>query len=367
MKVIELRLRSFRNYEHQSVALSPNINYVVGNNGEGKTNLLEAMFVLATTRSHRQASEKDMVRLGCDHFNVWAKVVGRKVNSTVEIGYSISHKKKVARVSGVPVTRLQDVLGLLNVVLFSPDDLDLVKGSPAMRRRFLDILLCQVDKVYFGLLQHFTRVLAQRNEALKAIQRGSLKIGDLSPWDDQFSQLSARITERRVRSVECLSRTFKSITRQINQGKESLNFSYESSLARHVTDISPDKVREYLEKRLQEDVRKGTSGFGPHRDDLKFSINGLPAVDYASQGQQRTAVLGLKLAELSYMHEVTGDYPVLLLDDVLSELDQNRRHTLLEVLSDEVQALITGTDENDLSLIEAKAPQIIRVERGKVI
>jgi len=367
MKVCELRLTSFRNYTKERICFSPNLNYLVGNNGEGKTNLLEALFLLATTRSHRQAGEKDMVTIGEDYFLVSAQIETLSTNRAIDIGYYLSLKKKVARVSGLPVTRLHDIVGLFNVVLFSPEDLALVKGSPRDRRRFLDVLLCQVDKVYFRLLQQYAQVLKQRNEALKSIARGSFKAQDIRPWDEQFASIALRITARRAQAVDRLAENFRFLTGEINRGQETLRLAYRGSLCATTAKPDTESVRLELERRLSEDVRRGVSSLGPHRDDLSFLINGLPAEDYASQGQQRTAVLGLKLAELKYMQEVTGDYPVLLLDDVLSELDPKRRQMIVHVLMSDVQALVTGTDENDLVLTGGRPVQVMRIERGKVV
>ncbi len=367
MRVEELRLTSFRNYTKETVSFSPGLNYVVGKNGEGKTNLLEALFVLATTKSHRQALERDMVKIGEDHFRVFARIITLGVDRNLDLGYYVAPRKKIAGVSGCPVTKLQDFIGLLNVVMFSPEDLALVKGAPSDRRRFLDILLCQVDKVYLRLLQQYTMVLRQRNEALKLIAKGAMKLFDLKPWDHQFAALAQRITLRRMQATERLSASFLNVTREINGGKEALCIAYSSSLSAAGPNLDVDGVARELERRQREDLKRGTSSLGPHRDDLRFLINGLPAATYASQGQQRTAVLGLKLAELKYMQEVTGDYPLLLLDDVLSELDSSRRQMIVQVLMSEVQAVITGTDEGDLSLQGVKPAQVIRVERGKVV
>ncbi len=345
---------------------------MVGKNGEGKTNLLEAIFFLATTKSHRQALEKDMAKIGENHFRVSARIISIGVDRNLDLRYDAVLRKKFAGVSGFPVTKLQDFIGLLNVVMFSPEDLSLVKGSPSGRRRFLDVLLCQVDRVYLRLLQQYTLVLRQRNEALRLIARGSLKLSDLKPWDQQFAFLAHRITMRRLQATERLSASFSTLTDEINRGKETLSVAYTSSLGAtngslSINSLDVDSVVNELERRQRDCLRRGNSSIGPHRDDLRFLINGLPAEAYASQGQQRTAVLGLKLAELKYMQEVTGDCPVLLLDDVLSELDKSRRQMLVQALKSDVQAIITGTDERDLSLQGVEPSQVMRVERGKVV
>ncbi|KAF0194415.1 MAG: DNA replication and repair protein RecF [Bacillota bacterium] len=365
MWVEELTLKDYRNYKNQRVSFSRSLNFVVGANGEGKTNMLEALYLLATTKSHRMVSEKELVRTNSDFFYLSCRLHDARVNTTVELGYSLSQKRKAAKISSVPVTRISELIGVLNVVLFAPEDLDLVKGSPSGRRRFLDVLLSQVDKVYFGLLQQYSRVLAQRNECLKAIQLGRLKTLDLEPWTEQFIDLALKISGRRHRAVSVLREEFARLATQINQGKESLLVEYIPSL---VLEGTNQATHEQLSRLLTQEIKRGITLCGPHRDDLRFSINSLPATDYASQGQQRTAALALKLAELAYMRYIRGEYPVLLLDDVLSELDANRRAALIEVLSRDVQAIITGTELVDLSPIHVKGNyQVIRIEQGKVM
>lgn len=365
MWVEELTLKDYRNYRNQRVSFSRSLNYIVGANGEGKTNMLEALYLLATTKSHRMVSEKDLVRTSSDFFYLSCRLHDARVNTTVELGYSLSQKRKAAKISGVPVTRISDLIGVLNVVLFAPEDLDLVKGPPNGRRRFLDVLLSQVDKVYFGLLQNYTRVLAQRNECLKSIQLGRLKMNDLEPWTEQFIELALKISKRRAQAVMLLKEDFVRLAMQINQCKESLLVDYSPSLALEDTNQA---AYQQVRRLLPQEVKRGVTLCGPHRDDLKFTINGLPATDYASQGQQRTAALALKLAELVYMRSIKGEYPVLLLDDVLSELDANRRSALVEVLSRDVQAIITGTDLDDLSTIQGQGEyQVIRIEQGRVM
>lgn len=365
MWVEELTLKDYRNYRNQRVTFSRSLNYVVGANGEGKTNMLEALYLLATTKSHRMVSEKDLVRTKSDFFYLSCRLHDVRLGTTVELGYSLSQKRKAAKISGVPVTRISDLIGVLNVVLFAPEDLELVKGPPSGRRRFLDVLLSQVDKVYFSLLQQYARVLAQRNECLKAIQTGRLKTSDLEPWTVQFIDLALKISRRRYRAVAFLKDEFARLATQINQSKESLSIDYIPSLALESTDQA---AHDQLRRLLTQEIKRGTTLCGPHRDDLKFTINSLPAADYASQGQQRTAVLALKLSELAYMRSIRGEFPVLLLDDVLSELDASRRAALVEVLSQDVQSIITGTDLNDLSTIHLKGDyQVIGIEQGKVM
>lgn len=369
MWVESVRLRNFRNYFAEDVSFSPHINLIVGSNGEGKSNLLESLFLLATTKSYRQAHEKDMVFIDRDNFYVSGEAVLQgNIKHTLEISYSQKQNKKQAKVSGVPVVRLADFIGILNVVCFSPDDLNIIKGAPGLRRRFLDILLSQIDRVYLSVLQQYGRVLRQRNECLKAVQRGRMRPTEIWPWTEQLATLACQVTERRFKAVNELTTSYAAISKGINQGKENLSLKYMSSLVKNSHLYTPIEFTESLQRRQTEEVARGITTIGPHRDDLFFLINGLSAADYASQGQQRTAVLSLKLAELEYMYKVTGDYPILLLDDVFSELDQKRRQLLLATLSDRVQALITGTETLEWPWSgDREYCNIINIRQGKVI
>lgn len=361
MWVEELSLKDYRNYKSQKIVFSEAINFVIGNNGEGKTNLLESLYLLATTKSHRLVADKDLVRTCADYFYLSCRIRDNRQHNTIELGYSLSQKRKVAKLSGVPVTRVSELIGVLNVVLFSPEDLDLVKGSPGGRRRFLDVLLSQIDRIYLGLLQQYARVLEQRNECLKGIQQGKFKVHDLEPWTEQFVTLGVKITTRRRKAIIDLQPIFAKLAAGVNQSKESLTLEYMPSFAETT-------VHEHVMRLQAQEVRRGITLSGPHRDDIKFLINSFPAADYASQGQQRTAALALKLAELEYMYQVKGDYPVLLLDDVLSELDVQRRTALIDALHSNVQSIITGTDIALLSPVSPhRGHKIIKVEQGKVV
>jgi len=368
MVVQSVVLSNFRNYQKEEISFSPQINLVIGDNGEGKTNLLESLFVLATTKSYRQAHEREMVLIGQDTFYLQGKVtLAGGQDYTLELGYSQKQNKKSAKISGVPIVRLSEFIGFFKVVCFSPDDLEIIKGSPGIRRRFLDILLSQLDRSYLNDLQQYTKVLRQRNECLRAISKGKMQQEDLFPWNEQMATLALKITERRLRAVVDLAPLFKSSTQQINQGRENLGLSYQGTLTQDGRVYSKNEALECWQRRQKEEVARGITLIGPHRDDLYFSINGVAAADYASQGQQRTGVLGLKLAELEYMNLVTGNYPTLLLDDVFSELDQVRRELLISILSGKIQSVITGTETPYLTKsFGALGAKVIKVQQGKL-
>lgn len=356
-------LQDFRNYTQQRVEFSPHLNLILGDNGEGKTNLLEALFLLSTTRSHRTNQDRDLVRFGEQFYYVGCKVNKHSHTERIEVGYSLARKQKIAKLSGVPLARLSELIGVLNVVLFSPEDLDLVKGSPGGRRRFLDIFLSQLRSGYVAQLQRFNKVLGQRNDCLRLIQNRRFTEDVLCPWDEQYADLAVSISGMRRRMMEEFAPEFHNYARKIS-GREKLTIDYDEALS----GMDESSLIRRLEATRAGDIQRGSTSLGPHRDDLTFLIDGRSAALYASQGQQRTAVLALKLAELGYLQRATGECPVLLLDDVFSELDEVRKEALVKVISGEVQSFVTGTRDTDLDLMTVKEQGIKRfvVEKGRV-
>ena len=302
-------LQDFRNYTQQRVDFSPHLNLILGDNGEGKTNLLEALFLLSTTRSHRTNQDKDLVRFGEQFYYVGCKVNKKNHTERIEVGYSLERRQKIAKLSGVPLARLSELIGVLNVVLFSPEDLELVKGSPGGRRRFLDIFLSQLRRGYVGELQQYNKVMAQRNDCLRLIQSRRFAEDVLCSWDEQYAKLAVSISNIRRQMMEDFAPQFQAFAQRIS-GRENLTVKYSESLA-GMDEIS---LLRRLETLRPGEIVRGTTSLGPHRDDILFLIDGRQASLYASQGQQRTAVLALKLAELSYLQHATGEAPVLLLD-----------------------------------------------------
>lgn len=363
MWIEELVLQDFRNYSHQRVTFSPHMNLIIGENGEGKTNLLEAVFVLATTKSHRTNADKDLVRFSASHYYLGCRIHLTRREEKVELGYSLERKQKLAKLSGMVLPRLSELVGCLNVVLFSPEDLDLVKGSPHRRRRFVDILLSQMDRAYLSALQQYNRILSQRNECLRLISMGKFAVDVLDTWDEQLSITAKKICSRRAASLEEVGQLFCAYATRISE-KEKLSIRYCQAFPFETEQQFLQKLRSNRHR----DIQRGSTPIGPHRDDLMVLINGRVAANYASQGQQRTSVLALKLAELEFLRRSTKEAPILLLDDVFSELDEVRKAALVSVLASDVQSLLTGTrDNNFASLLEHHSAKILNVEQGKVI
>ncbi len=368
MNVSSIELKRFRNYEALKVDMKPGINVFYGLNAQGKTNILEAVYLCACARSHRTAKDHDLIMDGNGDYAVKLTFTsdGRR-DETVEIQYFEADLRDPKRLKpqrlvyhdGVRLDRISDLMGLFHAVIFAPEDLMLIKEGPATRRRYLDLLLSQVKPAYFQELQLFNRLLAQRNRLLKdfrscLFQRGMTGKSCLNPdelaqietWDLSLAASMTRLIRRRLEYGSRISRIAEKAHDNISSGKEKLSVKY-----RTITGIKQDSsdqeilgiILSKLKTNLYEDIEKGTTGIGPHRDDLEVGLDGDHLKPFASQGQQRSAVLSLKLAELEIIREDTGELPVLLLDDVMSELDVIRRKSLLEGI-EQAQVLLTCTD-----------------------
>lgn len=373
MWVRSLQLRHFRNYEELSLSFSPGLNVVYGDNAQGKTNLLESIYLLSTGKSHRTGRDSELIMAGSNLLSARAAVTRQTGDMTLELTLGTETRKQL-RINGVTEQRIANLVGNLGSVFFSPDDLQLVKGAPAGRRRFLDIEISQLSQTYLHHLIVYTKVVQQRNTLLKreGVDRSLLEI-----YDQQLVTTGAQLAVRRAQSVARLSPLAAAYHETLSSGKEQLDLQYESQIAAAgeipSLPVAEERIWRLLEQRQRDELRRQVTLVGPHRDDLRFSINGTDARLYGSQGQQRTAVLALKLAELQYMYEELGEYPVLLLDDVASELDPHRRHFLLHAVREGVQTFVSCTDLEDLmvrtwpsdhALFRVEAGQVTQLEKG---
>lgn len=376
MYLKSLRLRSFRNYVDRQIEFTAKKTILVGNNAQGKSNLLEAVELLASLKSHRTTRDRELVLDSAQ---------AGQVEATIERAYGTSELRMVFRKQGrrtVAINRENlrrqlDFLGILNAVQFSSLDLDLVRGAPDTRRSWIDGLLIQLEPVYSSILQQYNQVLKQRNALLKKIsvankEHQSLELmGDDQPqlrlWDEQLAAAGSRVTRRRARVINRLAPIAESWHKRIS-GDEQLRINYLPNV--NWTEDDPVKVQQaFLEKikdRRTVEQYQGKTVVGTHRDEIEFTINQTPARYYGSQGQQRTLVLALKLAELKLIEEVVGEPPLLLLDDVLAELDPNRQKQLLEVIGDRFQTIITTTHIETFNHDWIKNSQILAVEAGKI-
>lgn len=363
MYIKKLELKDFRNYRSLLVEPDPHVNLIIGRNAQGKTNLLEAVFLTSMGRSFRTQRDKEMVRFGCSSALVRAEAQKEYLDTKVEILIS-DHSKKSIKKDGKTVRRTSELMKNIIIVIFSPEDLRIVKDEPEKRRRFIDRELSQIKPAYFNALSEYKKALEQRNSLLK---EDRVRDDLLELFDDIMVRSGAEVMEMRKRFIDRMSEFSADIHGKITNGEEKLEIRYHSNIS---YDENPETqrelVREALEKSRESDFRNRTTMRGPQKDDIQFWVNGADARKFGSQGQQRTCALALKLAELGFIREETGEEGILLLDDVMSELDKSRREYLVRALADS-QLFITGTDVDDEILEAYPDLQIIRIENGDCI
>ena len=372
-----LHLRAFRNYVDQQVEFDAQKTILVGNNAQGKSNLLEAVELIATLKSHRATRDRDLVLEAASAGQILATLERAYGSAEVAMKLRSSGRRTVA-LNGETLRRHLDLLGVLNAVQFSSLDLELVRGSPESRRNWLDTLLIQLEPIYARILQEYSRVLRQRNALLKEIRKreadqleeskNSSAISQLELWDEQLVETGSRVTRRRARVLERLAPIAGAIHAEISGKTEDLEVKYAPNVLWSEDDTASVQKAfwEKLEQRRTAEQHQGTTVVGPHRDEIELTINQTPAKSYGSQGQQRTLVLALKLSELKLIESVVGEPPLLLLDDVLAELDPNRQDQLLDTIQDRFQTLITTTHVGSFDSQWLKAAQILTVEAGQI-
>jgi len=364
----KLIMANFRNYGNLNFEPSEMINVLYGFNAQGKTNLLEAIYCLATGHSHR-SKDVDLIHWGEPYSKLKGIIKRGSEDTELEVSFETGGQKNL-KVDGIKQTRQPDYLGNLSVVLFSPEDLSIIKGGPKERRRFLDVEISQISRSYAYLLLQYYKVLGQRNTLLKSFRTSAFNNIQLEIWDEQLVELGSKILKKRFEMVRKLSSLGKNKHLQITAGKESLEIKYYCSLQ-----VKPDfTIAEIganysvkLKEIRQEELNRGSTLVGPHRDDLVFYINGIDGRVFGSQGQQRTTALSLKLAELELIYGETREYPVLLLDDVLSELDNLRRHYLLAAVKQKIQTFVTTTNLEYIDQQLLTDAKVFRVDEGKLI
>lgn len=369
MRVESLELKEYRNITELSLVCPEELHIFVGPNAQGKTNILESLYVLALGKSHRTRSHKELIRFGKERALIKARV--QKRNEKLRLEVKLTTKgKKVSR-NGIEQPKLSQYIGSLTAVLFAPEDLAIVKGSPSVRRRFLDMEIGQVSPTYVHDLTQLQQLLAQRNSLLKQLsqRQPDPKLFFLDVLDEKLIQLSTALWRRRFRFLKSLREWAKDIHSAITQGKEELHIEYIASAPIHENQTESD-WREILTKELKHIRKKewmrGSTLIGPHRDDFHLSVNGLNLHTYGSQGQQRTAALSLKLAEIELIRQETGSYPILLLDDVLSELDDDRKTHLLEAIRGRVQTFVTTTSLEGIDHKTLMRAQVYQVRQGSI-
>ena len=374
MKIKSLKLLYFRNYLSTNIDAHPSLNVLVGNNANGKTNIIESIFCLALGKSYRTKSDSECIMFG-ETATAMSCIVNKN-DKDLDIMLGINNKGKSAKIAGIKKTKLTDFVGELNVVLFSPEDLQIVKGSPALRREFMNREFYQFSRIYHKYYLMYQHLLKQRNSYLKDMRKNpkdEMSLAYLETLTSQLVKVALYITKERVSFIQDISKlTYKNML-NISNGQETLKIKYKSSVldALNITEINDESFTEenltkVMMKRSFDDIMRGSTKIGPQHDDLEFYINDLDAKMYASQGQQRSIVLSLKLAEINYLKEKTGTYPVLLLDDVLSELDKNRQLKLLDAINENVQTFITTPSISDIKEDLLKKAKVFKIENGNI-
>lgn len=369
MYVSSLNLTSFRNYESLHFEPSEGLNLLVGQNAQGKSAALEALYLLATSKSHRTSRDMDMIRLGDPLARVLAEVK-RTARNDVSIEIDLSKtEKKILKINGVRHPKIGDVVGQLNAVVFSDSDIDMVRGEPSKRRRFLNLEISQIRPQYVYALGRYKRVLDQRNNLLREIKAGAASRSGLDAWDNQLAAYGAIVIARRAEFVRFLEGASAEIYSTLTGGSEELKVSYKANVEPDdestEAEISAKFVNALAEKRGL-DLSRATTHTGPHRDDLTMTVNGLAAREFASQGQQRTAAIALKLAEIDLMEQTIGESPVVLLDDIMAELDESRRQRIFDSTVGRCQTIVTTTHISEIGAAVIEKCAVYEVQSGMV-
>lgn len=352
-----IKLSNFRNYESLELSFDKGTNIFYGDNAQGKTNILESVYLCGTSKSHKGSKDREIIRFDQDEAHIRMMVGKDSMSYKIDMHLRKNKAKGVA-INGLPIKKARELLGVVNLVFFSPEDLNIIKNGPGERRRFMDAELCQLDKLYLTDLAGYNHVLNQRNKLLKDIAfQESLK-DTLEIWDEQFVQYGREIIETRRRFIDEINGIMEEIHSSITGNREKIELVYETS-------VTGENFYQELSKNREKDCRFKQTSVGPHRDDFSVKVNGIDIRRYGSQGQQRTAALSLKLSEIYMVKKVIKDMPVLLLDDVLSELDSNRQNYLLNSIS-HVQTMITCTGLDDFIDKRFHINKIFKVIDGDV-
>ena len=364
MNITTLNTTNFRNIVEFKHDFSPSLNILFGNNAQGKTNIIEAIYIIGTTKSFRRVQDEKLINFGSEYAKIDAKIVKNEIEKDISIRFSRNNGKKIL-LNNKPIIKHADCVGNINVTLFCPEDLMIINGDAANRRRFIDILLCQTDRAYLSDLINFQRILKQRNNLLKEI-RESRKTELLEPWDEQFCEFSCKITTKRDQCLRKINKMAHKCHQKL-QFNENLALKYVCSIYSIEEENQADckiAFKNKLKRVLNEEIAKGFSLLGPHRDDLEIEINQINTRFFGSQGQKRSAAISLRLAEAEYIKAITEEYPILLLDDIFSELDEQRKNDLIHMLQKKQQIFITGTSLAEFAGMAPEA-KIFYIQEGK--
>ena len=358
MIIESIELKNYRNYEELHMELNEGTNILYCDNAQGKTNILEAVYVCCTSKSHKNAKDRDIIRFDQDESHIKMQIRKNDVPYRIDMHLKKNKPKGIA-INGMPIRRASELFGIANVVCFSPEDLNIIKNGPSERRRFIDMELCQLNKLYVHSLVQYNKVLVQRNKLLKELAFRPDYGETLDVWDMQLVNYGKEVMEYRGDFVCRLNEMIHGIHARLSGQKEDLKICYEP-------DTAAAQFEEALKRSRTQDMKQKTTLCGPHRDDISFFVNGIDIRKFGSQGQQRTAALSLKLSELELVKQLIHDRPILLLDDVLSELDAGRQNHLLNAIND-IQTIITCTGLDDFVNNRFKIDKIFKVIDGAVV
>lgn len=360
MKIKSLKLKNFRNYDFLKIEFNEATNIFYGDNAQGKTNILESIYLSGTTKSHRGTKDRDMIEFEYEEAHIETIIEKNGIDFQIDMHLKKNGPKGIA-INKIPIKKASELFGIIHLVFFSPEDLNIIKNGPSERRKFIDLELAQLDKVYLSDLSNYNRIINQRNKLLKEITISS-KVDlkeTLDIWDMQLVMYGNRIIARRKKFIKEINYIIATIHSTLTGGKEQIELLYESS-------IGNLKLEEALIKNRERDLRMKSTSIGPHRDDICFMVGTLDIRKFGSQGQQRTAALSLKLSEIELVKEIIKDTPILLLDDVLSELDKNRQNYLLDSIHD-IQTLITCTGLDEFVNHRFSINKLFHVHNGQII
>jgi len=358
MEIEKLSLADYRNYKSADFDLSPGINVFYGENAQGKTSALESIYYSAFGKSHKTTRDKDIIKFGQEEAHIKLLYKKQEIPHRIDVHLKGNGRKGIA-IDGISLKRAVDLFGNVHVVLFSPDDLTIIKGAPAERRSFMDLSLCQLDKLYTYNLINYNKIIIQKNKLLKQLEEDKSLKDTLPIWNEQLCSFAREVILRRADFVKKLSDILSPIYSSISGGTEELKIYYEPNTA-------ADEISERLIREGNREIGAKQSLFGPHRDDIRFEINGVDVRSFGSQGQQKSSALSLKLAEIELIKEEIKDTPILLLDDVLSELDSGRQQRLLSGVKG-VQTVITCTGLDDFVNHNFHIDKIFRIKDGSIV
>ncbi|WIF95882.1 DNA replication/repair protein RecF [Caminicella sporogenes] len=367
MFISRIRLKNFRNYDDLDIKLNDRLNIFVGNNAQGKTNILESIYLSGFGKSFRTNKDRDIIKMDKDM--AYIKIEGQKRYGDISIEMRFwKNRKKEIKVNSLSLIKLSDILGNLNIVIFSPEDLKLIKEGPSERRKFIDREICQINKRYCHSLISYNRVLYQRNNLLKKIKYDRKLINTIDIWNEELVKFGIEVILKRREFINRISSLSRLMHRKITDGKENLEVKYLSNIGIKNKDGFNEIYKNFIEKiekNIEKDIDRGFTGVGPHKDDLGLYVNNIDIRNFGSQGQQRTVALSLKLSELEISKAEIGEYPILLLDDVMSELDINRQKFLIKSLKN-VQTFITITEISEIMIPLVQEGFIFEISNGKV-